>query len=128
VVIAGVARAGLGARFFQLLRPIGIDFLAGLTIVGATLSNVVSNAPAVMLFTSVVPQLPDPRTAWLALAMSTTLAGNLTILGSVANLIVVEGARKRGVRISFVRHLAIGVPVTILTLLAGACWLHAYAR
>lgn len=128
VVIAGVTRAGLDARFFELLRPIGIDSLAGLTFVGATLSNVISNVPAVMLFTSMVPRLPDPRTSWLALAMSTTLAGNLTILGSIANLIVIEGARKRGVRIPFVTHLAIGVPVTIVTLIAGSWWLHAYAR
>jgi len=128
VVIAGVTRAGLDARFFELLRPIGIDSLAGLTFVGATLSNVISNVPAVMLFTSMVPRLPDPRTSWLALAMSTTLAGNLTILGSIANLIVIEGARKRGVRIPFVTHLAIGVPVTIVTLIAGTWWLHVYAR
>ena len=59
--------------------------------------------------------------------MSTTLAGNLTTLGSVANLIVVEGARKRGVRISFVSHLVIGLPVTIATLIAGTWWLHVSA-
>ena len=128
VVIAGVARAGLDARLFALLRPVGIDSLAGLTVVGAALSNVISNVPAVMLFTSLVPRLPDPHASWLALAMSTTLAGNLTIVGSIANLIVVEGARKRGVRISFVSHLAIGVPVTIATLIAGTWWLHLSAR
>jgi Na+/H+ antiporter NhaD/arsenite permease-like protein len=38
--------------------------------------------------------LPDPRHAWLVLAMSSTLAGNLTVLGSVANLIVIERARR----------------------------------
>ena len=43
-----------------------------------------------------MPQLPDPGRAWLALAMSSTLAGNVTILGSITTLIVVEGARKRG--------------------------------
>jgi Na+/H+ antiporter NhaD/arsenite permease-like protein len=128
VVIAGVTRAGLDARLFELLRPIGIGSLSGLTIVGAALSNVISNVPAVMLFTSLVPRLPDPRLSWLTLAMATTLAGNLTILGSVANLIVVEGARKRGVRLSFAGHLAIGVPVTLATLIAGACWLHLSAR
>jgi len=128
VVIAGVARAGLDGRFFALLRPIGIDSLAGLSVVGATLSNVISNVPAVMLFTSLVPRLPDPQTSWLALAMSTTLAGNLTILGSIANLIVVEGARRRGVRLSFVSHLVIGVPLTVATLIVGIWWLQVYAR
>ena len=53
----------------------------------------ISNVPAVMLFTSLVPRLADPHASWLALAMATTLAGNLTVLGSIANLIVVEGAR-----------------------------------
>ena len=76
-----------------------------------------------MLFTRVVPLLPDPRSAWLALAMSSTLAGNLTILGSVANLIVVEGARHRGIRISFLEYLKVGLPVTLATLAFGVWWL-----
>lgn len=123
IVIAGVERAGLDRRFFTLLEPVGITTLVGLSSVGAILSNLISNVPAVMLFTKLVPNLPDPRTAWLALAMSTTLAGNLTVLGSIANLIVIEGARRRGVRISFVDHLKVGVPVTIATLAFGVWWL-----
>ena len=61
----------------------------------AVLSNLVSNVPAVMLLRTVVPAFPDPHTGWLALAMSSTLAGNLTITGSVANIIVVERARAK---------------------------------
>ena len=123
VVIAGIERVGLDRVFFEWLQPIGIDSVAGLSAVAAALSNLTSNVPAVMLFSRVVPHLPDPRTSWLTLAMSSTLAGNLTILGSIANLIVVEGARRRGVRISFVEYLRIGVPVTILTLAFGIWWL-----
>ena len=123
VVMAGVERAGLDRRFFDFLRPIGIDSLPGLALVGATLSNLISNVPAVMLFSSLVPHLPHPTMSWLTLAMATTLAGNLTILGSIANLIVVEGARRRGIRISFVEHLRIGVPVTLTTLVVGVCWM-----
>ena len=123
VVIAGIERVGLDRVFFEWLQPIGIDSVAGLSAVAAALSNLTSNVPAVMLFSRVVPYLPDPRTSWLTLAMSSTLAGNLTILGSIANLIVVEGARRRGVRISFVEYLRIGVPVTILTLAFGIWWL-----
>jgi Na+/H+ antiporter NhaD/arsenite permease-like protein len=77
----------------------------------------------VMLFTPVVPQLPDPPRAWLALAMSSTLAGNLTILGSIANLIVVESARRRGVTVSAGAYARAGVPITAATIAFGVWWL-----
>jgi Na+/H+ antiporter NhaD/arsenite permease-like protein len=55
--------------------------------------------------------------------MSSTFAGNLTVLGSVANLIVVEGAKRNGVTVSFWEYLRAGVPVTLLTLGLGIAWL-----
>ena len=55
--------------------------------------------------------------------MATTLAGNLTLLGSVANLIVAESARSRGVELSFREYLRAGVPITLLTLAVGVAWL-----
>jgi Na+/H+ antiporter NhaD/arsenite permease-like protein len=64
------------------------------------------------------------ETAWLALAMSSTFAGNLTVLGSVANLIVVEMARREAVPVSFGDYCKVGVPVTVLTLALGIGWLH----
>ena len=70
-------------------------------VAAAILSNRVSNVPAVLLLKPVVTSLPDPARGWLLLAMASTLSGNLTIMGSVANLIVVEAARKDGVRIGF---------------------------
>lgn len=96
--------------------------LSGLS---AVLSNVVSNVPAVLLFKPVVGAMPEAarETAWLALALSSTFAGNLTVLGSVANLIVVEQARKEGVTIGFWDYCRVGVPVTLVTLVAGAAWL-----
>jgi Na+/H+ antiporter NhaD/arsenite permease-like protein len=123
VVVAGIERVGLDRDVFELLRPIGVESVWGLSIVAAVLSNLTSNVPAVMLFTRVVPHLPDPQTSWLVLAMSSTLAGNLTILGSIANIIVVEGARQRGVVISFRDYLRVGLPVTLATLAFGASWL-----
>jgi Na+/H+ antiporter NhaD/arsenite permease-like protein len=123
VVVAGVERVGLDLRLFELLRPVGVDGVAGLSVAAALLSNLVSNVPAVMLFTRLVPHLPDPTTSWLALAMASTLAGNLTLIGSIANLIVVEGARRRGIRVSFADYLRVGVPVTVLTLAFGVWWL-----
>jgi Na+/H+ antiporter NhaD/arsenite permease-like protein len=90
-------------------------------MVTALLSNLVSNVPAVLLFKSVVPTFGEPVRAWLLLAMASTLAGNLTILGSVANLIVVERARDAGIPVGFLEYSKVGVPVTLLTLLVG--WL-----
>jgi Na+/H+ antiporter NhaD/arsenite permease-like protein len=123
VVVAGIERVGLDRRFFEALRTVGIESVWGLSLVAAALSNLVSNVPAVMLFARVVPHLPDPHTSWLALAMSSTLAGNLTILGSIANLIVVEGARRRGVTITFGEYLRVGLPVTLATIAFGIWWL-----
>jgi Na+/H+ antiporter NhaD/arsenite permease-like protein len=102
-------------------NPIGL-----LSIISAILSNIVSNVPAVLLFKPIVLTMPAEvqETAWLALAMSSTLAGNLTILGSVANLIVVEGARREGVNVSFGDYVRVGAPVTLLTLIVGVVWLR----
>ena len=83
------------------------------------LSNLVSNVPAVILWLPVVPGLIGARFVWLVMAMSATFAGNLTLVGSMANLIVAERAEARGVRIGFVDYLKVGVPVTLLTLLWG---------
>ena len=82
------------------------------------LSNVVSNVPAVILWLPVVPRLVDPAFTWLVMAMSSTFAGNLTLLGSMANLIVAERAGARGERVGFVDYVRVGVPVTLLSL----CW------
>jgi Na+/H+ antiporter NhaD/arsenite permease-like protein len=87
------------------------------------LSNLVSNVPAVLLFRPLMEAMEQKELAWLALAMSSTLAGNLTILGSIANLIVAETARREGVSLSFGEFLKVGVPLTILTTLAGVGWL-----
>ena len=108
---------GMSART-AVLHARQADTVAELSLVSAALSNLVSNVPAVMLFTPLVPSLPDPTRAWLALAMSSTLAGNLTLLGSIANLIVAEGAR-RTAPVSFGEYLRAGVPITLLTLAAG---------
>jgi Na+/H+ antiporter NhaD/arsenite permease-like protein len=70
-----------------------------------------------------VPNLSDPQRAWLVVAMAATLAGNLTIVGSVANLIVVQRAKARGVEISFWTYFKVGAPLTMLTILIGILWL-----
>jgi Na+/H+ antiporter NhaD/arsenite permease-like protein len=75
-----------------------------------------------MLLKSMVPQFADPRQGWLLLAMASTLAGNLTITGSVANIIVVERAKPE-VQITFGEYLRAGVPITLATLAFGWLWL-----
>ena len=80
--------------------------------------------PAVLVLKPFVAGLPDPRRAWLVVAMASTLAGNLTVLGSVANLIVVQRAKVRGVEIGFWTYLKVGAPLTVLTILVGAWWLY----
>ena len=70
-----------------------------------------------------VATLADPAHAWLVVAMASTLAGNFTLLGSIANLIVAEKAARRGVTIGFRDYLRVGAPVTLLTLAIGAAWL-----
>jgi len=97
--------------------------VAMVSLLSLALSNLVSNVPAVLLFKPLVEVVPQPEPAWLALAMSSTLAGNLTVLGSVANLIVVESARRAGTRLGFFEYLKVGVPLTLLTTLVGVAWL-----
>jgi Na+/H+ antiporter NhaD/arsenite permease-like protein len=94
-----------------------------LTAVSVILSNTISNVPAVMLFRPFVAEFSDPQTTWLVLAMATTLAGNLTLLGSVANLIVAETAATMGVRLTFGEYLKAGIPITALSLAWGMLWL-----
>jgi Na+/H+ antiporter NhaD/arsenite permease-like protein len=93
------------------------------SLLSAFLSNLVSNVPAVLLLRPLMEVMTQKETAWLALAMSSTLAGNLTVLGSVANLIVVESARRAGTELKFVEYLKVGIPLTILTTLVGVAWL-----
>lgn len=121
VVVGGAERAGIADRLLQVARRWNLQEPAVFTAAVAVLSNAVSNVPAVMLLKSVVPGFADPHTAWLLLAMASTLAGNLTITGSVANIIVVETARPE-VRIGFRDYLRAGVPITAATLLVGWLW------
>ena len=118
IVIAGIEKTSLPADALALVSGHGLDRPVILSSVAAVLSNLASNVPAVLLFKPLVPHLVDPNRAWLILAMATTLAGNLTILGSIANLIVIQKARHR-VTISFWEYFKVGLPLTILTIAVG---------
>ena len=121
IVIAGIEKTPLAADLFAAAGRFHLERTAPMTAFAAVLSNLVSNVPAVLVFKGFVSHLADARHAWLTLAMSSTLAGNLTVLGSVANLIVVERAR-REVKISFWEYAKAGVPLTVVTLAVGV-WL-----
>ena len=83
-------------------------------------SNIFSNVPFVLLAAKWMNNFTRPELMWKVLALATTFAGNLTILGSVANIIVIESAR-RHVEISFWDYARYGIPVTILTTVVGMC-------
>jgi Na+/H+ antiporter NhaD/arsenite permease-like protein len=108
----------------NLLQPFtyAVNSSAGLVSITAVLSNLISNVPAVLLLQPLIPQ--DNTQSWLLLAASSTLAGNLTLFGAVANLIVVEAAAELGYKLGFWQHLRFGVPLTVLTLLLLYICIH----
>jgi Na+/H+ antiporter NhaD/arsenite permease-like protein len=122
VVVGGAENAGITAKLLAFAEHWNLQRLGIFTAAVAGLCNIVNNVPAVMLLKSMVPGFPDPHTAWLTLAMASTLAGNLTITGSVANIIVVESAKPE-VEIEFRDYVRAGVPITVTTLLIGWAWL-----
>jgi Na+/H+ antiporter NhaD/arsenite permease-like protein len=118
VVNGALADSGLVEDALAWLAGAGVDLAEPwlLFVASIVLSNTVSNVPAVMLL---LPVAEGARDGTL-LALSSTLAGNLFIVGSIANIIVVEQAVRRGVAIGWRTHARIGVPVTLLTLLLAA--------
>ena len=122
IVLAGIEKTQLSSDAMDIATSYGLDRPAVLSTFAAVLSNMVSNVPAVLVFKPFLPHLANPKQAWLVLAMSSTLAGNLTLIGSVANLIVVQRSR-REVEISFWEYLKVGVPLTLATIAIGTLML-----
>jgi Na+/H+ antiporter NhaD/arsenite permease-like protein len=128
IVVHALEQTGLVADGSDGVGPLYGDSLAtqvpvfsGLVVLG---SNVVSNVPLVVLAREIVPNLLEPQLMWLVLAMASTFAGNLTIPGSVATLIVLETARRqpggRNATIGYWEFLRVGIPVTFATTILGA--------
>jgi len=116
VVLRGVAESGLLALFqdfFDMISGGRAGETGWLYVICSVLSNLISNVPAVMLLAGSVPMTDK---SWLALAASSTLAGNATILGAAANIIVAESASKMGVEVGFWKFMKAGLPVTVATL------------
>jgi Na+/H+ antiporter NhaD/arsenite permease-like protein len=123
LIVGGAENAGITTRILNLAQHWNLQHMGVFTLTVAGLCNIVNNVPAVMLLKSLVPGFANPRAAWMVLAMASTLAGNLTITGSVANIIVVETAKPE-VEVGFRDYLKAGVPITLLTLLVGWAWLR----
>jgi Na+/H+ antiporter NhaD/arsenite permease-like protein len=123
VVVAAAEKILFTAEVVSAAQGFHLDNAYVLTAVTALLSNVISNVPAVLALKPFVQGLVDQHRIWLVIAMSATLAGNLTLLGSVANLIVAERARTAGIAISFWTYCCAGIPLTLITLAVGAWWL-----
>jgi Na+/H+ antiporter NhaD/arsenite permease-like protein len=125
VVNKALQDTGLVAQSLQWLSAHGLNLAEPLPLFGATLllSNLVSNVPAVMLLLPVAAAQPGGQ-GGVSLALVSTLAGNLFIVGSIANIIVVDAARNCGVLIDWRRHMRVGLPVTVLSLAASMAWVH----
>ncbi len=124
VMFSGLFILTKATQKLNLLQPFtyAVNSAAGLLGVTAILSNLISNVPAVLLLHPLIAK--DDTISWLLLAAASTLAGNLTLFGAVANLIVVEAAAELGYKLTFWEHLRFGVPVTVLTLLVVYLWIH----
>jgi Na+/H+ antiporter NhaD/arsenite permease-like protein len=125
VVVHAFVESGAPAAFFAEFPLEGGSDLAGTLRLSAIFlvgSNVVSNVPFILVVRDSMGTLADPRIGWEILAMASTFAGNLTLLGSVANIIVAEAGREVG-GIGFFQYLRVGFPLAILTTLLGALWI-----
>ena len=123
IIVRGIEVAGLPTLLMGSLKTAHVDphnlyVLCGLS---AITSNLFSNVPAAMLLVKFLD--PGRLDQWYALAVSSTFAGNLITIGSIANLIVIEQAASCGVRISFWDHARVGIPVTLASFVVLAVWI-----
>jgi Na+/H+ antiporter NhaD/arsenite permease-like protein len=125
IVIAGLEKSMLSPGVIAAVERLRLENISVLSGITALLSNIVSNVPAVLVLKPFIAQLQNQQQAWLTVAMASTLAGNFAIVGSVANLIVVQRARAQKVEIGFWEYSRVGAPLTVLTIGVGIFWLTA---
>jgi len=123
IVVAGLEHNVITPAAIANLGEWHLERVPVLTAVTAVLSNLVSNVPAVLVLSPFIGRIANHERAWLTVAMASTLAGNFTILGSIANLIVVQRARARGVEIGFWEYFRVGAPLTLITIAIGVAFL-----
>ncbi|GAB4183154.1 MAG: anion transporter [Calditrichia bacterium] len=122
-VITGVVQTLIPENFWTgiLVFKSGSATL-DLSAVSLIASNVVSNVPAVLLLSKFIHFFGEGYIPWLVLSMSSTFAGNLTLVGSVANLIVAESAAQQGVHLGFGEYLKAGIPITLISIAIGVLY------
>ena len=122
IVVDGLSDTGLPDEIYSRLQPIFASSMPAqawnLTWFSVVGSNIFSNVPFVLVAGNWIARFTDPALMWKVLALATTFAGNLTIIGSVANMIVVESARDH-IQIGFWDYARYGIPITILTTASG---------
>ncbi len=124
IVSGSLETSGVTTQLVDLKRLSAGANVWNLSLITAGLSNVVSNVPAILLLKPVVSGMENARIGWLTLASASTLAGNLTLLGSVANLIVAETAARWRVDLSFWKYTKPGLVITLITLALNTGWLY----
>lgn len=123
IIIAGVDKSGLLVLINQFLPAEAMEQISLFSLTAVVLSNIVSNVPAVLLLRYYIPA--DGAILWQDLALMSTIAGNLTVFGSIANLIVLEIAKKQGIGISSREYLRIGFPLTVILSAISVLWFSA---
>lgn len=118
VIVGGVEHSGLMSWMIEKLHSVDFSNYGIFTILTIILSNIVSNVPAVLLLKFFIPT-HEIHLWWTRMAIFTTLAGNLTITGSFANLIVVEIAKRNGIKIGFFDYFKVGFPLTVAITIVG---------
>ncbi len=118
ILIGSLENSSAAKQILHYIGSLSTKNLWLLSLMSGILSNIVSNVPAVMLYKPMLTMTGASEASWLTLSMSSTLAGNLTILGSIANIIVIEGASPR-VKIGFWEYSKIGIIVSTLSIIFG---------
>jgi len=123
IVSGSLETSGVTRTLVNLEQIAAQANILNLTVFTSVHSNLISNVPAVLLLRPIASRMPDPRLGWLTIAAASTLAGNLTLLGSVANLIVAETANRYRIDLSFWEYTKSGLIITLVSLLIAGLWL-----
>lgn len=123
IIVGGIKASGLLDTVHEYLPLDAMNNLNFFAFISIVLSNIVSNVPAVLLLQYYISP-EDALLKWQTLALLSTIAGNLTIFGSIANLIVVEIAKKNNITITATEYFRVGFPLTILMTILCLIWLQ----
>lgn len=126
ILVSSIQSLGLLDSFINIELNENLSSIIGLHSLSLVMSQILSNVPYTVLMTPLMDVLNNEN-LWLALASSATLAGNATIIGAMANLIVIESAEKENVKISFWEFFKIGIVTTLITLILSVALFYIYS-